>query len=164
MKVTNLEDALYHALLDLLSAEKQFRDALKKLAKAATDDALSQAFDNHREETIEHIDRLEQCMEILGRPVKSQKCKAAAGLTDEGADVIEIKGQDWARDILLTTAGRKTEHYEIASYTDAAQWARELGQDKIASLLETTLEEEREADETLHAIAAKLNKNVPVGT
>lgn len=156
MSLNNLEDALYHGMKDLLSAEKQFRDALPKLAEAAEDDELSTAFQHHREETVEQISRLERGFELLGRTERSEKCEAAEGLTKEGEEVIEEDGEPGARDVMLTAAGRKTEHYEIASYEDAVAWARQLGQTELADLLGMTLEEERNAAKKLEQIGRRL--------
>lgn len=156
MSLKTMEDVLYHGLKDLLSAEKQFRDALAKLAKEAEDEELSEAFTMHREETIEQISRLEKCFEHLGRAERSEKCEAAAGLAKEGEEIIEEDGEAPAKDVMLTAAGRKTEHYEIASYEDCVNWASQLGQKEVAQLLTQTLEEEREAARKLQQIGERL--------
>ena len=156
MSLSTLEDVLYHGLKDLLSAEKQFRDALPKLAEAAEDEELQQAFTAHQTETVEQISRLEKCFEMLGRAERSEKCEAASGLTKEGSEVIEEEGEAPAKDVMLTAAGRKVEHYEIASYSDAVAWAKQLGKEDIASLLSQTLQEERKAAEKLERIGNRL--------
>jgi ferritin-like metal-binding protein YciE len=156
MGLSTLEDVLYHEVKDLLSAEKQFRDALPKLAKAAEDRELQDAFERHHEETINQIARLEKCFKLLGRAERSEKCEAAAGITKEGESVIEEEGESPAKDVMLAAAGRKTEHYEIASYEDAVVWAQQLNQQDIASLLTETLREERAASEKLQRIGERL--------
>ena len=156
MSLETVEDLLYHGMKDLLSAEKQFRDALPKLAEAAEADDLAQAFRDHHEETLEHIGRLERGFELLGRAERSEKCEAADGLTKEGEEVIDEDGEAPAKDVLLIAAGRKVEHYEIASYEDAVRWAKALGKSDIADLLQSTLDEERAADEKLEDLARRL--------
>ena len=156
MSFSTLDDVLYHAMKDLLSAEKQFRDALSKLANAAKDEELAEAFRDHRSETLGHIERLERAFVMLGRSERSEKCEAAAGLAEEGAEIIEEGGETPAFDVMLTAAGRKTEHYEIASYEDAVSYAEALGHPEIASLLSETLKEERAAAKALESIAGRL--------
>jgi len=156
MSLKTLEDVLFHGLKDLLSAEKQFRDALPKLAEAAKDNDLKNAFSSHLNETKIHIDRIEECFKLLDRAERSEKCEAAAGICKEGEHAIEAEGEAPAKDVLLTAAGRKAEHYEIASYTDAAAWARQLGKADIADLLSKTLKEEKHAAEKLQSIGDRL--------
>lgn len=161
MSFKNLEDVLYHGMKDLLSAEKQFRDALPKLAECAEDPELSDAFREHREETLTQIDRLERGFALLGRAERSEKCKAADGLVAEGDGIVEEDGEAPAKDVMLTAAGRKVEHYEIASYEDCVRWARLLGQDELAALLEETLQEEKAASKKLAAISERLAEKAP---
>lgn len=162
MSISNLKDVLHHSMKDLLSAEKQFRDALPKLAEAAENDDLAAAFRDHREQTVVHIERLERGFELLGKPARSELCAAAKGLVTEGQSAIEEEGEDDATDLLLVGAGRKVEHYEIVSYADAVEQAKACGLDDLASLLGETLDEERQADETLHALGRRLVQRAPM--
>lgn len=157
MAIKTLEDVLTHSLKDLLSAEKQFRDGLNKMAAAAQDETLAQAFREHREVTIGQIERLERCFELMGRAARAERCDAAAGLTEEAKEVIEKGGEAPAFDVVLCGAGRKTEHYEIASYEDAVACAQKLGRKDVARLLEQTLEEERATAQQLMEIAEQLS-------
>ncbi len=161
MSFKDIEDVLYHGMKDLLSAEKQFRDALPKLAEAAEDQELSDAFREHREETLNQIDRLERGFSMLGRAERSEKCKAASGLVAEGDGIVDESGEAPAKDVMLTAAGRKVEHYEIASYEDCVRWARVLGKKDLAALLEETLEEEKAASKKLQRISDRLAKAAP---
>ncbi len=156
MSVNTLEDVLFHNLKDLLSAEKQFRNSLARLSQAAQDNALSDAFRLHHDETVQQIKRLEQSFKMLGRSERAEKCKGADGITSEGDEVIEEDGAGPARDVLLAGAGRKAEGYEIATYTDAVACARALGFDDIADLLGETLAEEQAAARKLEEIATRL--------
>lgn len=156
MPLNSMDDVLMHSLKDLLSAEKQFRDALPKLAKAASDEELKEAFMEHRDETVEQIERLEKIFELLGKTPRSEKCHAADGLTTEGEHIIEEGGSSAALDIMLTSAGRKVEHYEIASYEDAVSLAKQVGNKQVAKLLKQTLEQEQEAATKLEKIGQRL--------
>jgi ferritin-like metal-binding protein YciE len=162
MSITNLEDVLHHEMKDLLSAEKQFRDALPKLAEAAESKELAAAFREHREQTVSHIERLERGFELLGKAARSEVCEAAQGLVAEGKSAIEEEGEGEAKDLLLTGAGRRVEHYEIVSYADAVEHAKACGLDDLAALLGKTLDEERKADEKLHALGQRMVERAPM--
>ncbi len=161
MAISNLKDVLHHSMKDLLSAEKQFRDALPKLAEAAESEELATAFRDHREQTVGHIERLERGFELLGKSARSETCEAAKGLVAESKSAIEEEGEGEAKDLLLTGAGRKVEHYEIVSYEDAVAHAKACGLDDLAALLGETLDEERKADEKLHALGQRLVQHAP---
>ena len=162
MSITNLKDVLHHSMKDLLSAEKQFRDALPKLAEAAESEELSTAFRDHREQTLGHIERLERGFEMLGKAARAETCEAAKGLVAEGKSAIDEEGEGEAKDLLLTGAGRKVEHYEIVSYADAVEHAKACGLEELAALLGKTLTEERQADEKLHALGRELVERTPM--
>ena len=132
MGLSSYEDVLNHALKDLLSAEKQFRDALPKLAKAADDPDLASAFEDHRRETETHVARIERAFELLGKAQRSEKCEAADGLVEEGRSLIEEDGEAPFKDLALAAGGRKVEHYEIVSYMDAIVHAKALGNRELA--------------------------------
>lgn len=157
MGLSSYEDVLYHALKDLLSAEKQFRDALPKLAKAAEASDLTSAFEEHRGQTETHITRIERAFELLGKSERSEKCLAAEGLVEEGKAMIEEDGEAPFKDIVLAAGGRKVEHYEIVSYMDAIVHAKALGHDEMADLLGKTLAEEQATDKKLEQIAKSLS-------
>ncbi len=139
---------------DIYWAEKHLLKAIPKMAKAATSGELKEAFNNHLMETKGHVERLEQVFEILGEKPQAKKCEAMEGITKEGDSIVEeTESGTSTRDVGLILAGQKVEHYEISTYGGLAQLARNLGQDDIANILETTLNEEKTADETLTAIA-----------
>ena len=139
---------------DIYWAEKKLVQTLPKLAKAATSEELRNAFTNHLEETKEHVTRLEQAFKLLGAKAEAKKCDAMEGITEEGASIIEDTDEGTAtRDVALILAGQKAEHYEIATYGGLAEIAKSLGLEEIAGILETTLEEEKKADELLTGLA-----------
>ena len=149
-----LEELFHHELKDIYWAEKKMTKVLPKLRKAACSDELCQAFDDHLAITKQHVNRIETILESLGYSVKGQKCDGMAGLSKEGAHLIEETDKGTAtRDVGLILAAQKMEHYEIATYGTLVQLAKILGHHEAMGLLEATLEEEKETDRKLSAIA-----------
>ena len=153
MELTSLNDVFAEQVADLRSAESQLIEALPKMASAASDDSLREAFTTHLEETREHAQRIEQVIGQFGGQVPGEECKAMKGLIEEGEDIINADGDPVARDTALIAAAQRVEHYEIAAYGTARTLAQQLELGEAASLLEQTLEEERKADGLLNKIA-----------
>ena len=150
----NLSKIFEDSLKDIYWAEKHLTKALPKMSKAAYDEELSAAFDNHLKETEGHIERLEQVFEQLGKKAQAKKCDAMAGILEEGTGIIEETEKGTAtRDVGLILAAQKVEHYEISTYGGLAQLAETLGLNEIKELLGSTLEEEKQTDEKLSVIA-----------
>ena len=156
--INSLRDLLVDELRDLHNAENQLVKALPKMAKAASTEELREGFQEHLEETKEHVDRLERCFKILGQKAKGKTCHAMKGLVEEGAEAIEVEAPDLVRDANLIGAAQRVEHYEIAAYGTARAFAETLGETKIASLLQQTLDEEGETNKKLTAIAEQVNE------
>jgi len=151
---SKLKEYFIDELKDIYWAEQKLVKTLPKLAKAATSEELRSAFTNHLEETKIHVQRLEQAFKMLGEKASAKKCDAMEGITEEGSSVIGDTDEGTAtRDVALVMAGQKAEHYEIATYGGLIQIARTMGHDDVAELLEQTLEEEKNADQTLTEIA-----------
>ncbi len=148
-------DKFFHdALKDLYWAEKHLTKALPKMQKAATSEELQQAIDDHLAQTEEHVVRLEQVFEALGKKAQAKKCDGMEGLVKEGESVIEETEEGSAtRDVGIIVSAQKVEHYEISAYGSLVQLAKTMGNDEIAAILEKTLEEEKETDELLTQIA-----------
>ena len=153
----NLRALLIDELHDLLFAENLLVKALPKMAKAATDPDLKEAFTGHLAETKGHVERLEQAMELLGTPVKTKTCHAMQGLVKEGGEAIETDGPDEIRDANLIGAAQRVEHYEIAAYGTAKAFAGVLGEDDVVDLLQATLDEEGAANDKLSTISGTVN-------
>lgn len=153
MKLESLHDLFVSELKDLYSAENQLLKALPKMAKAATADELAQAFEDHLEETETQIERLEKVFKELGVSPKGKKCKAMEGLIEEGKELMEEEAEPAVLDAALIAAAQRVEHYEIAGYGCVRTFARALGYDKAAGLLQETLDEEGAADQKLTKIA-----------
>ncbi len=149
-----LEDFFVDELKDIFWAEKHLVKTLPKMEKAATTQELKDAFAEHLETTKEHVSRLEQVFEILGKKAVAKKCEAMEGITKEGEDIItETEKGTATRDVGLIMAGQKVEHYEIATYGGLVQLAKTLSYNDVAKLLEQTLSEEKEADQVLTSVA-----------
>jgi ferritin-like metal-binding protein YciE len=153
MKLTTLEKLLADQLKDLYSAESMLTKALPKMAKTASTEALSEAIENHLEETKGQLERLQQISELMGVKLTGKKCKAMEGLIEEGKEVLEADGAPGIIDAAIIAAAQKVEHYEIGSYGTARTLAQQLGQHEVAELLQETLDEEGAADEKLTEIA-----------
>jgi ferritin-like metal-binding protein YciE len=162
VKVNSLSDLYLEQLKDLYDAEQQLIKALPKMAKASSSAELRGAFEEHLEKTKEHARRIETIFEGMGEKAKGQKCKAMEGLVKEGSEVIEEDMEDGVKDAALIAAAQRVEHYEMAGY-GVRTYASLLGHTKAASLLEKTLEEEKEADEVLGGIAEEINVAIPQG-
>ena len=147
--MSKLRETFLDELADIYDAEQQLTKALSKLAEAAKDQALKEAFESHLAETENHIERLEEVFEIFGEEAKGKTCKAMKGLVAEGEDLIK----EDAGDAGLICGAQKVEHYEIATYGSLATWAESLGKADAAKLLNETLEEEMAADDKLTEIA-----------
>jgi len=148
-----LSDLFLDTLKDIYFAEKKILSALPKMAKAAQSGELRAAFEKHERETEEHVTRLEQVFEDLDETPRGKTCDAILGIIAEGQEVMkEFKGMP-ALDAGLLAAAQAVEHYEIARYGTLKTWAAELGLTQSATLLETTLGEEKKTDEALTELA-----------
>lgn len=148
-----LQDAFVDELRDTYDAERQLMKALPKLARAASADELREAFETHLEETREQVTRLERVFAAIDEKARGKHCDGIAGIIEEGSSIMEEDFDDSTMDACLIAAGQRAEHYEIAAYGSLVAWARALGHDDAAELLEQTLEEEKAADEKLSALA-----------
>ena len=156
-KISTLEDAYIEQLRDLYSAENQLVKALPKMAKAANSPELKNGFQEHLEQTKQHVSRLEQIFEELDEKPTGKKCQAMAGLVEEGAETIDEDASPAVKDAMLIAAAQRVEHYEIAGYGTVKTFANLLGHEEAAELLNSTLEEESETDEKLTELAESIN-------
>jgi ferritin-like metal-binding protein YciE len=148
-----LHDAFIDELRDTYDAERQLTKALPKLAKAATNPKLRKAFEMHLEETKGQIERLEQVFASLDEKVRAKHCDGIAGIVDEGKAIMEEDFDEATMDACLIAAGQRAEHYEMAAYGTLVAWARAMGHEEAANLLQETLDEEKATDEKLTEIA-----------
>ena len=144
-------------LKDLYNAENQLLKALPKMAKAASSEELRQGFEEHLEQTRGHVERLEEIFKSLDENPKGKKCMGMEGLVKEGSEMMEEDFEGALMDAALIGAAQRVEHYEIAAYGTVSEFARILGEDEHVSLLEETLQEEKDTDEKLTGLAKEIN-------
>jgi ferritin-like metal-binding protein YciE len=157
MSVETMQELLIDELKDLYSAEKQIVRALPKLAKAASTPELQEALLSHLEETKGQVARLEQIGEILGKKMTGKTCVGMKGVLEEGSEVLEDTEKGLVRDAALISASQRIEHYEMAGYGSAREFAKILGLADVASILDETLAEEKSADKKLSLISKQVN-------
>lgn len=154
VQASALNELFIDELKDIYWAEKHLAKALPKMAKAATSDELRTAIQNHLAETENHIVRLDSAFESIGVKAVAVKCEAMAGLIKEGDEIVtETEKGSLTRDAGIISAAQKIEHYEIASYGTLKTLALVLGYNEAAELLDSTLQEEKNADSLLTKIA-----------
>ena len=165
MAVKTVADLFLHELSDTYSAEKQMTRSLPRMARAAADEQLSQAFLDHLEETRGQVERIDEIVELLNLKLKRIKCAAMEGLVEEGKDLIDEIDKGPVLDVALIGTAQKVEHYEIASYTALITLAGKLGYDLALPLLQASLAEEKATDEKLGKLgqAAAIEDAAAVG-
>ena len=144
-----LRELFEDSLKDIYWAEKALTKALPKMSKNATSENLKKAIDEHLTVTQEQVSRLEKVFESIGKKAVAKKCEAMEGLIKEGESIMQETQPGAVRDAGIIAASQKIEHYEIATYGTLCAFAKTLGEDDAAKLLEATLAEEKEADVTL---------------
>lgn len=153
MAAKTMQDLLIEDLRDIYHAEKQITKALPKMIKAASSDQLRQAFETHLEQTNGQIERLQQVFEELDTRPRGKHCDAMEGLISEAQEILEMGLAPEVQDAALIAAAQKVEHYEIASYGTLHAYATACGLDKVAQLLDETLQEEKDTDSLLNKLA-----------
>src|SRR5688500_6213669 len=151
---SKLKEFFVDKLQDIYWDEKKLIKTLEKMKDAATTIRLKESFNDHLKETKQHAERLKDVFALINEEAEEKKCKAMAGIVDEGEDIIDEtdKGSS-QRDVGLIFAAQKAEHYEIATYGGLATLARTLGYHQVSEILQKTLLEEKQADEMLTYIA-----------
>jgi ferritin-like metal-binding protein YciE len=156
--IKTMNDLFVHQLQDIYYAEKQLVKALPKMADKATDKQLKQGFLTHLDETRTHVQRLEQVFQMHGAEVKAVDCPAIDGIIKEADEVIGEVADKSVLDAALINAAQAAEHYEIARYGSLIAWAKQLGRNDCASVLQKTLDEEKATDKKLTSLAeSKVN-------
>jgi ferritin-like metal-binding protein YciE len=155
--IESLNDLFIEQLRDLYDAENQLIKALPEMAEAANSDQLREGIEEHLEQTRGHAQRLETIFENLGEKAKGKKCKGMEGVIKEGSEVLDEDMDPNVKDAAIIAAAQRVEHYEIAGYGTARTFANLLGEREAASLLEETLNEEKETDAKLTKLAEGIN-------
>jgi len=165
MKLQSLRDLFVSELRDLFNAENQLVKAIPKMAAASKSEKLEAAFEEHLEQTKNHVARLEKIFQRLGLNPKGKRCKAMEGLIEEGKEIIELRPEANVLNAALIAAAQRVEHYEIAGYGCARAFANLLGDDEAGQLLSDTLKEEKETDERLTELAvSEINEEAAEAT
>jgi len=151
--IKTMNDLFVHQLQDIYYAEKQLVKALQEMAGKATDKQLKDGFLAHLDETRNHVQRLEQVFKMHGAAAKAIDCPAIDGIIEEANEVAGDVADKAVLDAALINAGQAAEHYEIARYGSLVAWAKQLGRNDCASILQRTLEEEKAADKKLTQLA-----------
>jgi ferritin-like metal-binding protein YciE len=156
--IKTMNDLFVHQLQDIYYAENQLVKALPKMADKATDKQLKQGFLTHLEETKAHVQRLEQVFQMFGIAAKAVDCPAIDGIIEEADEIIGEVADKSVLDAALINAAQAAEHYEIVRYGSLIAWAKQLGRNDCASVLQKTLDEEKATDKKLTSLAeSKIN-------
>lgn len=153
MTIKTLDELFLHTLKDVFYAERKILDAIPKMERMATSPKLKTALSSHRTETEGQVLRLEEVFDILGKPARGAKCVAMVGLIEEAEGLMAEIEDTETMDAAITSLAQAVEHYEITRYGTLVAWAKQMGNQKIASLLKSTLDEEYGADKALSKLA-----------
>ena len=153
MTIETLDELFLHTLKDVLYAERKILKALPRMERKATDPKLKAAFSDHRDETEEHVVRLEEVFDSIGKPARGAKCDAMVGLIEEADGLMADIDDAETMDAALISLAQTVEHYEIARYGTLVAWAKQLDKPDAAALLKSTLDEEYTADKGLSKLA-----------
>src|SRR4051794_1360206 len=157
-QMEGLQQLLVDELQDLFDAEKQLVRALPKMAKAASNEQLAQAFTEHLEVTKGQVARLEQVFDTMEIRAKSKPCHGMKGMVEEAQEMMQEDHEEMVLDAGLIGCARKVEHYEMAGYEVARSLAQQLGMKEAAQLLQETMREEMETDKLLAGISKQMLK------
>ena len=157
MNVENLQQLFVEQLRDLYDGEQQITEALPKLIEKASNPQLKSALQEHLEITNRQIERLDEIFEQLDEDADGETCKGMKGVIKEGDDLVGKADDPAVRDASIITSAQRVEHYEIAGYGTVKTYARQLGKQDFARVLEEILNEEKEADQKLTQLAESIN-------
>lgn len=152
-EIKTMDDLFVHQLRDIYYAEKQIVNALPEMIEKAQDPTLKQGFETHLDETKNHVKRLEQVFRLHGKEAKGVDCPAIDGIIEEAEDVAGEVDDKQVLDAALIAAAQAVEHYEITRYGSLVAWAKQLGRNDCASLLQQNLDEEKATDKKLTSLA-----------
>jgi ferritin-like metal-binding protein YciE len=153
--IKTMDDLFVHQLRDIYYAENQILKALPEMIEKASDPQLKQAFQSHLGETKGHVQRVEQVFKMHGVEVKGVDCPAIDGIIDEADEVAGEVDDKQVLDAALIAAAQAVEHYEMTRYGTLVAWAKQLGRNDCASVLQKNLDEEKAADKKLNDIAER---------
>lgn len=155
-QMTEPRQLLLHELGDILYAERVLEKALPKMAKEASDEELQAGFEHHLEETRAQISNIVQAFREMGEKPAAERCPGIEGIKAEHDEFMKHKPSPQIRDMFLTGAGARAEHYEIAAYTGLVNMAQALGEKEVVRLLKANLAQEKKALRALEAIGKRV--------
>lgn len=153
--IKKFDDLFVHMLRDIYYAEKQIVKSLPDMIKKATDPTLKQGLEHHLGESKNHVTRLDKVFKMHGVEAKGVDCPAIDGILKEADELVGEVADKQVLDAAIIAAAQAVEHYEITRYGTLIAWAKELGRDDCASVLNETLEEEKAADSKLNSLALR---------
>ena len=157
--IKNMDDLFVHTLRDIYYAEKQIVKSLPEMIEKASNPQLKQGFQTHLRETENHVKRLDQVFDLLGKQAQGVDCPAIDGIIEEAEDVAGEVQDKTVLDAALIAAAQAVEHYEMTRYGTLIAWAKQMGRNDAATLLNQTLDEEKATDKKLTQIAeANVNR------
>ena len=151
--INTLDDLFVHTLQDIYYAEQQIAKNLPTMIRKATDAHLKAGLEMHLGETQNHIKRLEQVFQMHGQPVKGTTCAAMDGILEEASDILGVANDNDVTDAAIISSAQAVEHYEIMRYGTLVAFAKQLGRQDCAAVLQQNLDEEYAADKKLTAVA-----------
>ena len=151
--IKTMDDLFVHTLRDIYYAEKQILKALPDMIQKASEPQLKQGFQAHLGETKNQVTRLEQVFRQHGHEPSGVDCPAIDGIIDEANDVAGEVEDKAVLDAARIAAAQAVEHYEITRYGSLIAWAKQLGRNDCAALLQENLDEEKAADKKLTSLA-----------
>jgi ferritin-like metal-binding protein YciE len=153
--IKTLDDLFVHTLRDIYYAEQQIAKNLPDMIEKATDQSLKSGFKAHLSETQNQIGRLEKVFQIHGVEAQGVNCPAIDGILEEASDVAGDVADKEVLDAALIAAAQAVEHYEITRYGTLIAWAKKLGRDDCAAILQQNLDEEKATDKKLNDMALR---------
>lgn len=153
MPMRSMEDLFLHSLQDIYTAEKRILQNLPTMAKHVGTSELKKALEQHKNETQEHVRRLEEVFKLIGQKPKGVECKAIDGIIGEAQEMMQEIEDKEVGDAAILADAQAVEHYEITRYGTLKRWAGELGLNDAARLLDATLKEEAKTDDDLTRLA-----------
>src|SRR5215472_6461010 len=157
--IKNMDDLFVHTLRDIYYAEKQIVKSLPEMIEKANNPQLKQGLQTHLRESENHVKRLDQVFQLLGKQAQGVDCPAIDGVIEEAEDVAGEVQNKTVLDAALIAAAQAVEHYEMTRYGTLIAWAKQMGRNDAATLLNQTLEEEKATNKKLTQIAeANINR------
>ncbi len=160
MPIRNGREKFVHELADLYDAEHQFLQAQHSMHASASDQKLKTIIKEHIVESKRQIENLKQVFDSLGKPPKRQHCDGAEGIVSEGKKAIEAAATPRIRDTFIAGGGIKAEHYEMVSYADLLEGAKQMKLTKATALLKQNREQEVRTARRLERASPRLLKQL----